>query len=157
MEQICGALALLAQRGDAEIVFPVHPNPAVVAVVREALSHIGGVHLCDPLDYFTFVQVMSDSDLILTDSGGIQEEAPTFGKPVLVLRDTTERPEAIEAGVARLVGTEPAAVLDGATELLDDSAAYAAMAKAQNPFGDGVAAQRVVSALAEGRVPATLA
>jgi UDP-N-acetylglucosamine 2-epimerase (non-hydrolysing) len=157
MEQICKVIALLAERGDVEIVFPVHPNPAVEGVVLETLSGVAGVHLCEPLDYISFVQVLADCDLVLTDSGGIQEEAPTFGKPVLVLRDTTERPEAIEAGVARLVGTEPAAVFGAAAELLDDPDAYAAMARAQSPFGDGAAAERVVAGLAEGHVLASAA
>jgi UDP-N-acetylglucosamine 2-epimerase (non-hydrolysing) len=149
MKRICDVIALLAQRGDTEIVFPVHPNPAVLAVVQPALSQTPGVHLCEPLDYLALVQVLAGCDLVLTDSGGLQEEAPTFGKPVLVLRETTERPEAIEAGVARLVGTEPAAVYAAAVHLLDDPVAYAAMARAGNPFGDGTAAQRIAHALAE--------
>jgi UDP-N-acetylglucosamine 2-epimerase (non-hydrolysing) len=149
MNRICDVIAKLGQRGDTEIVFPVHPNPAVSAIVQSALSHTPGVHLCEPLDYLALVQVLAGCDLVLTDSGGLQEEAPTFGKPVLVLRETTERPEAIEAGVARLVGTEPTAVYAAAAHLLDDGAAYAAMARAGNPFGDGTAAQRIARALAE--------
>jgi UDP-N-acetylglucosamine 2-epimerase (non-hydrolysing) len=120
-----------------------------LAIVEPALSQTPGVHLCEPLDYLALVQVLADCDLVLTDSGGLQEEAPTFGKPVLVLRETTERPEAIEAGVARLVGTEPAAVYAAAAHLLDNGAAYAAMARAGNPFGDGTAARRIARALAE--------
>ena len=107
MRGICEALALLAARGDTEIVFPVHPNPAVQTVVRDVLQDLDGVHLCEPLDYLALVATMASCDSVLTDSGGLQEEAPSLGKPVLVLRDTTERPEAIEAGVARLVGTLP--------------------------------------------------
>jgi UDP-N-acetylglucosamine 2-epimerase (non-hydrolysing) len=149
MESICEAIGLLAGRGDTEIVFPVHPNPAVLAVVEPALSGLAGVHLCEPLDYLGLVQVLTGCDFVLTDSGGLQEEAPTFGKPVLVLRETTERPEAIEAGVARLVGTRPSEVYAAAAQLLDDPSAYRAMARAGNPFGDGAAARRIARALAE--------
>jgi len=152
MRRICAVIARLAERSDTEIVFPVHPNPAVLQVVLPTLAAVDGVHLCEPLDYLSFVQVLAGCDLVLTDSGGLQEEAPSFGKPALVLRETTERPEAIEAGVARLVGTEPSAVYAAAVELLDDRAAYAAMAQPSNPFGDGHAARRIASALAQ-RLP----
>jgi UDP-N-acetylglucosamine 2-epimerase (non-hydrolysing) len=152
MRGVCDAVRELARRGDTEIVFPVHRSPAVREVVVPALAGIEAVHLCEPLDYLHFVHVLDSCDLVLTDSGGLQEEAPTLGKPVLVLRDTTERPEAVEAGVARVVGTSPAAVHAAASTLLDDRRAYEAMAHPENPFGDGRAGARVVSALAEGRV-----
>jgi UDP-N-acetylglucosamine 2-epimerase (non-hydrolysing) len=150
LRRICEAIRALAGRGDVEVVFPVHPNPAVLAEVWPVLGDVEGVCVCEPLDYLELVAVLSSSDLVLTDSGGLQEEAPSLGKPVLVLRDTTERPEAIEAGVARLVGTEPASVYATATELLDDPIAYAAMARAENPFGDGLARLRIVEAVLDG-------
>ena len=140
MRGICEALALLAARGDTEVVFPVHPNPAVQTVVRDVLQDVDGVHLCEPLDYLAR---RDDGELRPSSSptpGGLQEEAPSLGKPVLVLRDTTERPEAIEAGVARLVGTLPEDVHAAASHLLDDRDAYEAMARPANPFGDGSAA-----------------
>jgi UDP-N-acetylglucosamine 2-epimerase (non-hydrolysing) len=147
--RVCEAVRTLARRGDTEIVFPVHRNPAVLDVVMPLLSGVAGVQLCTPLDYLSLVNVLDSCDLVLTDSGGLQEEAPTLGKPVLVLRDTTERAEAVEAGVARLVGTDPAVILAAVETLLDDPAAYAAMALPQNPFGDGQAGRRIVQALAE--------
>jgi UDP-N-acetylglucosamine 2-epimerase (non-hydrolysing) len=149
MERICTTIRSLAARGDTEVVFPVHPNPAVRAVVNQTLAGVDGVQLCEPLEYLAFVQLLDSAELILTDSGGIQEEAPSLGKPVLVLRDTTERPEAIEAGVARLVGTAPDAVYGAACELLDDPRAYAGMAQAKNPFGDGRAAARIFDVLCD--------
>jgi UDP-N-acetylglucosamine 2-epimerase (non-hydrolysing) len=149
MEQICTTIRALAARGDTEVVFPVHPNPAVRAVVNQTLAGVDGVRLCEPLEYLAFVQLLDSAELILTDSGGIQEEAPSLGKPVLVLRDTTERPEAIEAGVARLVGTAPDAAYRAACELLDDPRTYASMAQAKNPFGDGHAAARIVDVLCD--------
>jgi UDP-N-acetylglucosamine 2-epimerase (non-hydrolysing) len=152
MRDICEVVASLMSRGDTEVVFPVHPSPAVREVVLPTLAGVEGVQLCDPLDYLDFVHVLDSSDLILTDSGGIQEEAPALGKPVLVLRDTTERPEAVDAGVARLVGTTPAVVHAAVSRLLDDGRAYEAMAQAVSPFGDGQASARVALALAEGPV-----
>jgi UDP-N-acetylglucosamine 2-epimerase (non-hydrolysing) len=149
MRRVCDAVRAVALRGDTEIVFPVHRSPPVREVVLAELHGVDGVHLCDPLDYLSLVHVLDSCDLVLTDSGGLQEEAPTLGKPVLVLRDTTERAEAVDAGVARLVGTTPAAVYGAVTMLLDDPAAYAAMAHQENPFGDGRAAVRIVEALAE--------
>jgi UDP-N-acetylglucosamine 2-epimerase (non-hydrolysing) len=149
IRRLCHAVTALAARGDTEIVFPVHANPAVRDVVVAQLSNVPGVRLCEPLDYLTLVQVLTTSDLVLTDSGGLQEEAPALGKPVLVLRETTERGEAVDAGVAQLVGTDPTAVLAAATRLLDDPDAYAAMAHAENPFGDGTASFAVVDALLE--------
>jgi UDP-N-acetylglucosamine 2-epimerase (non-hydrolysing) len=151
MRDVCEVVREVARRGDTEVVFPVHRSPAVRDVVLPALMGVAGVHLCEPLDYLDFVHVLDSSDLVLTDSGGIQEEAPTLGKPVLVLRDTTERPEAVEAGVARVVGTTPAVVHAAVNTLLDDRRAYEAMAHPENPFGDGRASARVVKALAEGR------
>jgi UDP-N-acetylglucosamine 2-epimerase (non-hydrolysing) len=149
MRHICRTIRSLAGRGDVDVIFPVHPNPAVRAVVARTLEGVEGVHLCEPLDYLSFVQVLDSADLVLTDSGGVQEEAPSLGKPVLVLRDTTERPEAIEAGVARLVGTTPDFVYAAASELLDDPRAYARMARAENPFGDGRAAGRIAEVLGD--------
>jgi UDP-N-acetylglucosamine 2-epimerase (non-hydrolysing) len=151
MRNVCQAVRQIAQRGDTDVVFPVHRSPLVREVVVPSLSGLEGVHLCEPLDYLDFVKVLDSSDLVLTDSGGLQEEAPALGKPVLVLRDTTERPEAVAAGVARVVGTVPAVVHSAATALLDDRHAYEAMAHPENPFGDGRASVRIVRALAEGR------
>ena len=141
---------------DVEVVFPVHRNPKVREVVESVLGHLPRVHLTDPLDYEPFVNLMARSTLILTDSGGIQEEAPSLGKPVLVLRDTTERPEAIEAGTVRLIGTTEETVYQEAKILLTDSARYRAMSEAANPYGDGQAAQRIVRTILwrNGRVAA---
>jgi UDP-N-acetylglucosamine 2-epimerase (non-hydrolysing) len=138
------------------IAFPMHLNPVVRRVVMDELGGIDRVSLVEPLDYLTFIAQMEASTLILTDSGGVQEEAPTLGKPVLVLRNTTERPEAVDAGTARLVGTDPAAIVAAACELLTDNTAYAAMARAISPFGDGRAAVRIVDAI-EARVSSTQA
>lgn len=142
-EQICLALRDLAARGDVQIVYPVHLNPNVQDPVQRLLSGVSGVHLIEPLDYLPFVYLMTRSHLILTDSGGIQEEAPSLGKPVLVLRETTERPEAVAAGTVRLVGTDRAAIVTEASRLLDDPAAHASMAMSHNPYGDGRAATRI--------------
>ncbi len=147
IERICRALARLAGRGDVEIVFPVHPNPNVQTPVRRFLGATPGVHLVEPLDYLPFVRLMARSHLIITDSGGIQEEAPSLGKPVLVLREATERPEAVEAGSVRLVGTDAARIEVEAARLLDDAEAYHAMTRAHNPYGDGCAADRIVKGL----------
>ena len=149
MRAVCEAVRAIAAREDTEIVFPVHRNPAVREIVLPALEGVDGVHLCEPLDYLTLVHVLDSSDLVLTDSGGLQEEAPSLAKPVLVLRDTTERPEAVAAGVAKVVGTNPHVITAAATELLDDPVAYAQMAHGENPFGDGLASRRIVSAIAE--------
>jgi UDP-N-acetylglucosamine 2-epimerase (non-hydrolysing) len=153
IRNVCVAVRELARRGDTEVVFPVHRSPAVREAALPVLAGVEAVHLCEPLDYLDFVHVLDSSDLVLTDSGGIQEEAPTLGKPVLVLRDTTERPEAIEAGVARLVGTRPDVVRSAASTLLDDRRAHEAMAHPENPFGDGRAGERIVRALADGLRP----
>lgn len=147
LERVCVALRRLAERGDVEIVYPVHLNPHVQETARRVLANHPSVHLIPPLDYVPFVALMRHAFLIITDSGGIQEEAPGLGKPVLVTRDTTERPEAITAGTARLVGTETEGLVAAANELLDDRAAYNHMAQARNPFGDGHAAARVVETL----------
>jgi UDP-N-acetylglucosamine 2-epimerase (non-hydrolysing) len=157
MRAVCEAVRALAARADTEIVFPVHRNPAVREIVLPALAGVDGVHLCEPFDYLTLVQVLDSCDFVLTDSGGLQEEAPSLGKPVLVLRDTTERPEAVSAGVARLVGTNPGVIAAAATKLLDDPVAYASMAHRENPFGDGHASRRIVRALAEESVLARVA
>jgi UDP-N-acetylglucosamine 2-epimerase len=147
LARVCAALAQLAARGDVEIVYPVHLNPTVQQTAAAVLAGSPGVHLIEPQDYLPFVYLMRRAYLIVTDSGGIQEEAPGLGKPVLVTRDTTERPEAIAAGTARLVGTDTAAIVAAATELLDDAGAYGRMAQAANPFGDGRAAERIVARL----------
>lgn len=144
---MCEGLRTLAARGDVEIVFPVHLNPLVRRTVNESLRDQPSVHLLEPLDYVRFVGLLRHAYLVVTDSGGIQEEAPGLGKPVLVTRDTTERPEAIEAGTAVLVGTSAKTLVENATRLLDDRAAHAAMASARNPFGDGQAAPRILEAL----------
>jgi UDP-N-acetylglucosamine 2-epimerase len=146
--QICSALESIARRGDTQIVYPVHPNPNVRAPVFELLADRPDIALVEPLDYPEFVYLMARSYLILTDSGGIQEEAPALKKPVLVMRDTSERMEAIEAGVARLVTTDAKRIVAGVEELLDSPAAYAAMSTGANPFGDGRASQRIVQDLA---------
>lgn len=140
---VCAALRALADRGDVQLLYPVHPNPNVRDVALRLLGDHPAIRLVDPLDYPDMVAAMRVCHLILTDSGGVQEEAPSLGKPVLVLRTTTERPEGVAAGAARLVGTDRAAIVAAANELLDDDAAYAAMAKVENPYGDGTAALRI--------------
>ena len=130
-----------------EILYPVHLNPNVQEPVKRLLSGSANVHLIDPQDYLPFVYLMDRAHIILTDSGGVQEEAPALGKPVLVMRDTTERPEAVEAGTARLVGTVAETIVAAAQDLLDSAAAYDEMARAHNPFGDGHAAARIVERL----------
>ncbi len=147
LEAICFALKELASRGDVEIVYPVHLNPNVQRPAYRILKDAPHVTLLPPLDYLPLVHLMKRSTLILTDSGGIQEEAPTFGVPVLVLREVTERPEGVKAGTLKLVGTESRRIVREAKRLLDDPSAYAAMAKAANPFGDGHAAEKIVQAL----------
>jgi UDP-N-acetylglucosamine 2-epimerase (non-hydrolysing) len=147
LDRICDALATLAQRDDVQIVYPVHLNPAVRDKVMPRLSARDNIHLIEPLDYAAFVHLMRRSDVILTDSGGIQEEAPALGKPVLVMRDTTERPEAIAAGTALLVGSATERIVEATTRLLDDRAAWERMAAAHNPYGDGRASERIVAAL----------
>lgn len=145
---ICEALARISEFPDVEILYPVHLNPSVREVVMDRLSGQLNIHLIEPVDYFSFVYLMSRSHLILTDSGGVQEEAPGLGKPVLVMREVTERPEAIEAGIARLVGTDVNSIVGAVEQLLCDPQEYARIAKATNPFGDGRAAERIVNHLA---------
>ena len=143
--EIIGAIRDLAERyPDVDLVYPVHRNPSVDRPVRKELSQVPGVHLTDPLEYKAFADLMAASYLILTDSGGIQEEAPSLGKPVLVLRDETERPEAVEAGTVKLTGPHREAIVSAASQLLDSKEAYAAMSRAINPYGDGKAAKRIV-------------
>jgi len=147
---ICEAIRDLANsRADLNIIYPVHLNPNVRAPVTEILSALGNVHLLEPVPYEEFVHLMGTAYLLLTDSGGIQEEAPALGKPVLVMRENTERPEAVEAGTARLVGTERAEIVARVGELLDDRDAYRRMATAANPYGDGTAAEKIVRFLAD--------
>jgi UDP-N-acetylglucosamine 2-epimerase (non-hydrolysing) len=149
-DSICMALAELAGRPDVQIVYPVHLNPNVQEPVRRILGDVPNVHLIEPLDYLPFVYLMGKSYLILTDSGGVQEEAPSLGKPVLVMRDTTERPEAVDAGTVKLVGTNHPLIVREATTLLDDAQAYERMARAHNPYGDGLATKRIIETIALG-------
>lgn len=149
IEDICHALKELAARGDVEIIYPVHLNPNVQEPVNRILKGIESITLLPPLDYLPLVHLMKRATLILTDSGGLQEEAPSFGVPVLVLRETTERPEGVEAGTLKLVGTETGHIVQEAKRLLDDETEYKKMAKASNPYGDGHAAERIVEALLE--------
>ena len=142
-ERICRAIARLAQRPDLQVVYPVHLNPNVQEPVKRHLAGHANVHLVEPQDYLPFVFLMQRSHLILTDSGGVQEEAPSLGKPVLVMRDTTERPEAVDAGTVLLVGTDENRIAEGVASLLDDAAAYARMSAAHNPYGDGLAGKRL--------------
>ncbi|PPB99754.1 UDP-N-acetylglucosamine 2-epimerase (non-hydrolyzing) [Acinetobacter pittii] len=145
---ICAALANLAKRySDIQIVYPVHLNPNVQKPVNELLSGIDNIFLIDPQDYLPFVYLMNRSYLILTDSGGIQEEAPSLGKPVLVMRDTTERPEAVKAGTVRLVGTDVNTIEKAVSGLLEETSLYNAMADAYNPYGDGTACQQIIDFL----------
>ena len=143
-EQICYALKALAERGDVQVLYPVHLNPNVQEPVNRLLAGVDNVILIEPQDYLPFVYLMSRASLIITDSGGVQEEAPSLGKPVLVMRDTTERPEAVDAGTVRLVGTNAKQIVTEATRLLDDAGAYAEMSRAHNPYGDGLASSRIV-------------
>lgn len=147
LEDICEALNQLAARGDVEIVYPVHLNPNVQGPVHRLLDGVAHVTLLPPLDYLPLVHLMKRAKLILTDSGGIQEEAPAFGIPALVLREVTERPEGVAAGVLKLVGTATPRIVEEAKRLLDDPSEYEEMARASNPYGDGHAAERIVEAL----------
>jgi UDP-N-acetylglucosamine 2-epimerase (non-hydrolysing) len=149
---ICQALKELAYRDDIEIIYPVHLNPNVQAPVMRILEKIPNVHLIEPLDYLSFVRVMQRAHVVLTDSGGVQEEAPALGKPVLVLRDVTERPEAVAAGTVELVGTGIERIVDAVNNLYDDPEKYAAVAQASNPYGDGLACKRVIAALTGAKV-----
>ncbi len=148
LRNICAGLKKLAENhNDVEIVYPVHLNPNVRKEVMKALKGIPNVHLKEPMDYGKFVYLMDRCYLILTDSGGIQEEAPSLGKPVLVMRNATERPEAVQAGTAILVGTETQAIVEQTERLLEDQTAYKKMASAENPFGDGKATERIIAIL----------
>lgn len=148
-QDICAGLGELARRYPAvDIVYPVHLNPQVQGPVRKLLGAVGNVHLIEPISYLPFIWLMKNATLILTDSGGIQEEAPTLGKPVLVMRETTERPEGIEAGTSRLVGTEPEVIVREAARLLDSAEEYERMSQATNPFGDGHACERCLDIMA---------
>lgn len=144
---ICRAVRRLALRPDVHVVYPVHPNPQIRGPVRESLTELPNVTLLEPQDYLSFVRLMADAYLILTDSGGVQEEAPSLGKPVLVLRECTERPEAVTAGTVKLVGTDEESIVASTERLLEDERAYARMARAVNPYGDGQAAPRIAAAL----------
>jgi UDP-N-acetylglucosamine 2-epimerase (non-hydrolysing) len=148
MEAIAEAIRRLAGRPDVALIFPVHLNPNVREVMNDRLGGLANIALIEPLDYPHFARLLDVATLMLTDSGGVQEEAPALGKPVLVMRETTERPEGIEAGTAKLVGTDADRIVAEAERLLDDEAAYAAMARAHNPFGDGKSASRIVELLA---------
>lgn len=148
LKQICEAIASLARsRHDIEIVYPVHLNPNVTGPVHELLAGLSNVHLLPPLDYVSFVSLMGEAKILLTDSGGIQEEGPALGKPVLVMREVSERPEAITAGSAWLVGTDAQRIVRAVSTLLDDPATYATMVNRPNPFGDGTAAVQIVDCL----------
>ncbi|WP_144160450.1 non-hydrolyzing UDP-N-acetylglucosamine 2-epimerase [Paraburkholderia sp. BCC1885] len=147
-ERICAALARIArERPELEVVYPVHLNPAVRGPVNRLLTDIPNIHLIEPLDYLPFVLLMDRAHVILTDSGGVQEEAPSLGKPVLVMRETTERQEAVDVGVVKLVGTDTEAIVSGVLRLLDDPIAYDAMSRGVNPYGDGRASERIVNIL----------
>jgi UDP-N-acetylglucosamine 2-epimerase (non-hydrolysing) len=152
-DQICAAILRLAQRDDVKIVFPVHPNPNVRRAVNRHLGSQPNITLVDPMDYVPFIDLMCRAYLLLTDSGGIQEEAPSLGKPVLVLREKTERPEAVIAGTARLVGTNQNRIVDEAERLLDDQLLYQSMARQHNPYGDGNASGRIASFISETLIP----
>ena len=147
---IARALGTIASRKDVGILFPVHPNPNVVEAMDAMLGDSPNIVRCDPLDYPNFIGALDLAEIVLTDSGGVQEEAPALGKPVLVMRETTERPEGVAAGTAKLVGTDPARIVSEISTLLDDKAAYQAMSRAHNPFGDGKAAMRIARIVANG-------
>ncbi len=140
---------LEAKYPDVHVIYPAHPNPNVQEAVNECLSDLERVHVLPPQSYPEFVKLMRDCDIVLTDSGGVQEEAPSLGKPVLVLRETTERPEGVDGGTARLIGTDTQRIIDETSALLDNAEVYDAMARAINPYGDGMAAQRIVTAVVE--------
>ena len=147
LEAIARAVRRIAARDDVAVIFPVHPNPNVRRVMDGALADLPNVAMIEPLDYPHFARLLSVCEVMLTDSGGVQEEAPALGKPVLVMRETTERPEGVTAGTAKLVGTDEARIVSEIFTLLDDKAAYEAMARAHNPFGDGHAAAAIAALL----------
>ncbi|MDD9156047.1 UDP-N-acetylglucosamine 2-epimerase (non-hydrolyzing) [Aliivibrio sp. S4TY2] len=147
-ERICEALVEIAQKHpDTQVIYPVHLNPNVREPVNRILKDVDNVHLIEPQDYLPFVYLMNQAHIILTDSGGIQEEAPSLGKPVLVMRDTTERPEAVEAGTVKLVGTNKQAIIDAVENLLTNQADYESMSRAHNPYGDGQACDRIIDSI----------
>ncbi|TKD51204.1 non-hydrolyzing UDP-N-acetylglucosamine 2-epimerase [Sphingomonas baiyangensis] len=150
LEAMAHAVRDIAGRPDVAVVFPVHPNPNVREPMQRILADTPDAHLIDPLDYPNFVALLRGCELVLTDSGGVQEEAPALGKPVLVMRETTERPEGVTAGTARLVGNDRATIVAATAALLDDAEAYGAMARAHNPFGDGQACARIVDVMLRG-------
>lgn len=150
MESIARAIARIAERDDLAVVFPMHPNPNVVSVMERILGDRPNIARIDPLDYPHFIRALGMSHIVLTDSGGVQEEAPALGKPVLVMRETTERPEGVAAGTARLIGTDEDRIVSEIFTLTDDNAAYEAMARAHNPFGDGHASARIAGIVAHG-------
>ena len=149
-EAICRAIVQISRRDDVEIVYPVHLNPRVREPVFRHLADLPNVHLIEPLDYLAFVHLMNEAYLILTDSGGIQEEAPSLGKPVLVMRDTTERPEAVDVGTVKLVGTDAERITTETARLLNEPETYMAMARIHHPYGDGRASQRILEDLTRG-------
>lgn len=148
MEGIATAIRRIAERPDTAVIFPVHLNPNVRKVMNERLTGLDNVALIEPLDYPHFARLLAIAEVMLTDSGGVQEEAPALGKPVLVMRETTERPEGVAAGTAKLVGTDPLTIVTEISTLLDDTGAYESMARAHNPFGDGQSSRRIVELLA---------
>ena len=150
MENIARAIARIADRDDLAVIFPVHPNPNVVSVMDRILGDRSNIARIDPLDYPHFIRALGMSHIVLTDSGGVQEEAPALGKPVLVMRETTERPEGVTAGTARLIGTDEDRIVSEIFTLTDDNADYQAMARAHNPFGDGHASARIAGIVAHG-------
>lgn len=150
MENIARAIRRIAARDDVAVIFPVHPNPNVVSVMDQVLGGQANIARIDPLDYPQFVRALGLSHIVLTDSGGVQEEAPALGKPVLVMRETTERPEGVAAGTAKLIGTDEDRIVSEIFTLLDDNGAHQAMARAHNPFGDGHASARIAKVVADG-------
>ena len=150
LDRICSALETIAARDDVQIIYPVHLNPKVKDLVESRLGRLDRVRLIPPQDYLPFVQLMRRAKVILTDSGGVQEEAPSLGKPVLVMRDNTERPEAVEAGTVKLVGTNEKLIVEETLKLLDNKEAYQTMARAHNPYGDGRAAKRIYDFISSG-------
>lgn len=150
MENIASAIAAIAAREDVACIFPVHLNPNVRAVMNDRLGNLDNVAMIEPLDYPNFARLLGLSHIMLTDSGGVQEEAPALGKPVLVMRETTERPEGVTAGTAKLIGTDKDRIIAEVSTLLDDDNAYAAMARAHNPFGDGKSSERIADIICAG-------
>ena len=150
LKEICTSLKIIASENeDVQIVYPVHLNPNVIEPVNRMLSNTKNIHLIEPLDYSSFIKLMNDAYLIVTDSGGMQEEAPSLGKPVLVMREVTERPEAVEAGTVKLVGTDKKRIVNGVRELLSNEKIYMKMSKSHNPYGDGLASNRIFKILNE--------